>query len=81
MKCVADENVDFPIVSALRDSGHDVWYVAEEAVGILDEEVLRKAAIEDALLLTGDKDFESVRYQGIPVISASVFAKEFLQPR
>ena len=57
MKCVADENVDFPIVSALRDSGHDVWYVAEEAVGILDEEVPRKAAIEDALLLTGDKDF------------------------
>ncbi len=57
MKCVADENVDSSIVRVLRDSGHDVWYVAEEAVGIEDEEVLQKAAGENALLLTGDKDF------------------------
>jgi len=57
VKCVADENVDSSIVRALRDSGHDVWYVAEEAVGIEDEEVLQKAAGENALLLTGDKDF------------------------
>ncbi|MFQ5739316.1 MAG: DUF5615 family PIN-like protein [Acidobacteriota bacterium] len=57
MKCVADENVDSSIVTALRDSGHDVWYVAEEKRGIEDDEVLQKAAGENALLLTGDKDF------------------------
>ena len=57
MKCVADENVDLSIVRALRHSGHEVWYVAEEATGIDDEEVLQKAAGENALLLTGDKDF------------------------
>ena len=57
MKCVADENIDFLIVNALRESGHDVWYVAEETAGILDDEVLRKAAHESALLLTADKDF------------------------
>lgn len=34
MRFIADENVDSSIVSALRDSGHDVWYVAEEARAI-----------------------------------------------
>lgn len=57
MKCVADENVDASIVSALREAGHSVWYVAEESQGILDDDVLRKAASENALLLTSDKDF------------------------
>ena len=57
MKCVADENVDSAIETALRSAGHDVWYVAEEARGILDDEVLRRAADENALLLTSDKDF------------------------
>ena len=57
MKCVADENVDSPIVTALGDAASDVWYVAEEASGITDDEVLQKATSDAALLLTGDKDF------------------------
>ena len=57
MKCVADENVDSDIVTALRDTGHEVWYVAEIARGIADDEVLQIAAVSSALLLTCDKDF------------------------
>lgn len=57
MKFVADENVDASIVNALRNSGHDVWYIAEQDSGILDDGVLRKAAAEHALLPTSDKDF------------------------
>ncbi len=57
MKCVADENVDASIVQALRSEGHEVWYVAEEAQAISDEEVLMKSAEGTALLLTDDKDF------------------------
>lgn len=57
MKWVADENVDSSIVEALRKSGHEVWYVAEEAVGIEDDEVLQRAANDNALLITSDKDF------------------------
>jgi len=65
VKLVADENVDLSIVAALRASGHEVWYVAEESRGIGDEEVLRKAWEETALLLTADKDFgELVFRQG-----------------
>jgi predicted nuclease of predicted toxin-antitoxin system len=63
VKCVADENVDSSIVRALRDSGHDVWYVAEEAIGIDDTEVLEKAATDKALLLTGDKDFGTLVFR------------------
>ena len=57
MRCVADENVDASIVNALRSAGHDVWYAAEEGRGVLDHELLQKAAGDDALLLTSDKDF------------------------
>ena len=57
MNCVADENVDSQIVRQLRAAGHDVWYVAEQAPGIDDEDVLRHSTSRDALLLTGDRDF------------------------
>lgn len=57
MNCVADENVDSLIVRQLRTAGHDVWYVAEQAPGIDDDEVLRCSSFRDALLLTGDRDF------------------------
>lgn len=65
MKLAADENVDRAIVDALRQAGHDVWYVAEAAAGITDEQVLETALRNSALLLTSDKDFgELVFRQG-----------------
>ncbi|MBC8327259.1 MAG: DUF5615 family PIN-like protein [Planctomycetes bacterium] len=51
MKLVADENVDKPIVDALRAAGHEVWYVAEQAPGITDEAVIAASVGRDALLL------------------------------
>jgi predicted nuclease of predicted toxin-antitoxin system len=57
VKLVADEGVDRPIVERLRADGHSVWYVAEMSPGIADDAVLELANREDALLLTGDKDF------------------------
>jgi predicted nuclease of predicted toxin-antitoxin system len=54
---VADENVDAAIVSALRVAGHSVTYVRELNPGIDDEQVLRLAESQGALLLTSDKDF------------------------
>lgn len=32
-------------------------------------------------LVTGDKDFENQRYEGIPVISASLFVEKVLNPK
>lgn len=57
MKFLADENVDKPIVKRLRDDGHTVLYVLETEPSISDDEVIRRASEELALLLTADKDF------------------------
>lgn len=57
MKFIADENVDKPIVERLREDGHTVLYVLEMEPSISDDEVIRRANQEFALLLTIDKDF------------------------
>ncbi len=57
MILLADENVDAPIVAALRAAGHRVDYVRELDPGIDDHTVLDFANAGNALLLTSDKDF------------------------
>ena len=57
MNLLADESVDQPIVQRLRQEGHGVVYVAELSPGITDDEVLRQANRQKALLVTADKDF------------------------
>lgn len=65
MKLVADENVDGPIVSALRRAGHEVDSVAESDPSVSDDFVLEIANRDAALLLTSDTDFgELVFRQG-----------------
>jgi len=43
MNFVADESVGRQIVERLRENGHYVWYVAEMAPSISDDEVLQLA--------------------------------------
>lgn len=57
MNFLADENVDQQIVDQLRKDGHKVLYVVEMESGISDDEVLARANLRSALLLTADKDF------------------------
>ncbi len=54
---VADESVDFGIVTSLRQSGKIVYAVAEQHPSITDTEVLSIAFLNEALLITEDKDF------------------------
>jgi predicted nuclease of predicted toxin-antitoxin system len=54
---VADESVDFRIVTALRNSGLQIYSIAEKQSSIRDEDVLNVAVSNDALLITEDKDF------------------------
>lgn len=63
MNFVADEGIDALIVKQLRQVGHQVWYVAELAPSISDEEVLDLANQEEAVLLTFDKDFGDLVYR------------------
>lgn len=57
MRLLANENVEQPVVDALRAAGHDVTCVGEAAPGARDEQVLHLANVEGRLLLTNDKDF------------------------
>lgn len=57
MRFLADENLDFAVVRALRGAGHDVRALAEEASRTVDAEVIALAAREGRILLTEDKDF------------------------
>jgi predicted nuclease of predicted toxin-antitoxin system len=57
VRFLADENLDFAIVRALRGAGHDVRALAEETSRTVDAEVIALAAREARILLTEDKDF------------------------
>jgi predicted nuclease of predicted toxin-antitoxin system len=57
MLIIADENVDAPIIAALRTSGHEVRAIAETSAGASDRNVLADAVSANAVLITLDRDF------------------------
>jgi predicted nuclease of predicted toxin-antitoxin system len=57
MKFLADENIDKSIVEHLRRQGHIILYVSEMKSSISDDEIIKQANQENAILLTADKDF------------------------
>ncbi|MEM6839909.1 MAG: DUF5615 family PIN-like protein [Cyanobacteria bacterium P01_C01_bin.120] len=52
-----DENTGVFVARWLRQQGHEVFSVYEEARGTDDNEILRKAVAESWILITSDKDF------------------------
>jgi predicted nuclease of predicted toxin-antitoxin system len=65
VRFLADESVDRQIVDRLRQEGYRVDYVAETFPGAADDVVLPFANQDNAILITGDKDFgELVFRQG-----------------
>jgi predicted nuclease of predicted toxin-antitoxin system len=57
MRLCANENIPELCVIRLRDHGHDVLWIREEAPGSSDVDVLAMALRENRLLITFDKDF------------------------
>ncbi len=57
VQIVADESVDFRIVTQLRERGLQVYSISEQVPSSKDEVVLKFAYDNGALLLTEDKDF------------------------
>lgn len=57
MRFLADENLPAEAVKALRAAGNDVIWIGSDAPGSSDAEVLARAAREQRILLTFDKDF------------------------
>lgn len=62
-KFLADESVDFRIVTSLRDEGYDIEAVLEINPSISDEQVLHMANELKAILFTEDKDFGDLTYR------------------
>lgn len=57
MKFLANENIEQPLVEALRAAGYDVVSLTEDERGLADDQVLSRAEAEGRILLTNDKDF------------------------
>src|SRR4051794_16817663 len=57
MRLCANENIPELCVIRLREQGHDVLWIREEAPGSSDLDVLARALRENRLLITFDKDF------------------------
>jgi predicted nuclease of predicted toxin-antitoxin system len=63
MRLLADENFPLEAVKALREQGHDVVWIREEAPGITDNEVLAQAQKEKRIIITFDKDFGELAFR------------------
>jgi predicted nuclease of predicted toxin-antitoxin system len=63
MRLLADENFPLPTVKALRQAGHDVFWVRTEAPGTGDAALLDLAEVDGRVLLTLDKDFWQIAIQ------------------
>ncbi len=57
MRFLVDECTGPAVARWLREQGHDVFSVFDEARGMNDEELIHKAFAENWILITNDKDF------------------------
>ena len=57
MKFLVDECTGPSVAAWLRDEGHEVFSVYEDARGIEDDIIFQKAFDENWVLITNDKDF------------------------
>ena len=57
MRFIVDECTGPKVAQWLRDHGHEVFSVYEEARGIDDDHIIRKAFDDNLILITNDKDF------------------------
>jgi predicted nuclease of predicted toxin-antitoxin system len=63
MRFLIDESADMNVGRALHSAGHDAKSIAQDWPSILDEEVLQRAAVEERIVVTEDRDFGRIVYQ------------------
>jgi len=54
------------MVTALRNAGHDVFSILEDARGSTDESIALQSVMERRVLLTYDKDFGELLFASAP---------------
>lgn len=76
MRFMANENFPLASVWHLREAGHDTLAVSESLSGSRDEEVLARAALEERILLTFDRDYGELIYRkGLPAPTGVVYLR------
>lgn len=81
MRFLANENVPGSAVAALRTAGHDVVWIRTSAPGSTDQDVLARAAREERILLTFDKDFgELAKAAALPKACGVVLIRRSMPP-
>ena len=74
MRFMVDECTGPAVARWLREQGHEVFSVYEEARGMEDDDIIRKAFAEDWILVTNDKGFgekvclEQRRHRGVVLL-------------
>jgi len=63
MRFLVDESTGPNVARWLRDQGHDVYSIYEQARGAVDHEIIQKACTEGWILVTNDKDFGELIYR------------------
>lgn len=63
MRLLVDECTGPKVAQWLREQGHEVFSVYEEARGMKDDDIIQKAFAEGWILVTNDKDFGDKIYR------------------
>jgi predicted nuclease of predicted toxin-antitoxin system len=63
MRFLVDESTGVAVANWLREQAHEVFSVYEEARGMDDDSIIRKAFAESWILITNDKDFGEKVYR------------------
>jgi predicted nuclease of predicted toxin-antitoxin system len=63
MRFLANENFPLPSVRLLRREGYELAWVTEDSPGIEDSQVLTRAADEQRVIITFDRDYGELIYR------------------
>jgi len=63
MKYLADESLEYPIITFLRENKIDVLAVREFMRGATDTEIIEYAFKNELLIITSDKDFGELSFR------------------
>jgi len=63
MRFLVDESTGPSVAKWLRENGHEVFSVFNEARGMQDADILQKAFTDNWILVTNDKDFGEKVYR------------------
>ena len=76
MRLLANENIPWDAVAALRQEGHNVIWVRANAPGSSDSVILAWAQREERIVITFDKDFGELAFrQGLPAQSGIILLR------